>query len=266
MPGLAALQRHISRTLLIGAAAIAVGCGASSNPHCVAIDTSLEPGKKSSAVKLGDAAKLVQGVVMPTPESVELEEPGGDAPDPHAAALARMVASSFGWASDKDDQVRIMLPDAGMWKRVRFRGFEHLTGFRYGMDHHAIAVVLVEDTRQGRAPTSESCMRHAETLARPRARELSVETQPIVETKVPWRGKTLVMHSVDGEFPFGFRRISFAAAWIAYPAYESTYLYQTFGVKYENNPNLTRKIRDRWMQQAATQIDIRTTTKPYRHE
>ena len=203
---------------------------------------------------------------MPSPQSVELEEPGGDAPDQHAASLARLLTAPLGWASDKDDQVRIMLPDAGLWKRVRYHGFEHLTGFRYGIDHHAIAVVLVEDTRQGRAPTPETCMRHAETLARPRARELSVETQPIVETKVPWRNQTLIMHSVNGEFPFGFRRITFAAAWIAYPAYESACLYQAFGVKYEGHPELARKLRDRWMAQAASQIDIRTTIKPYRHE
>ena len=109
-------------------------------------------------------------------------------------------------------------------------------------------------------------MRHAETLARPRARELSVETQAIVETRVPWRGKSLIMHSTDGEFPFGFRRIAFAAAWIAYPAYESACLYQVFAAKYEGHPELARKLRDRWMTEAAGQVDIRTTTKPYRHE
>jgi hypothetical protein len=203
---------------------------------------------------------------MPTPSSITLEEPGGDAPDAHAATLMRMIAAPFGWVGDKDDQVRIMLPDARLWKRVRYRGFGHLTGFRYGMDHHAVSVVLIEDTRLGRAPTAESCMRHAETLARPRARELSVETQPIVETRALWRGKPLIIHSVDGEFPFGFRRIAFSAAWVAYPAYESACLFQAFGAKYEGHPELARKLRDRWVAEAATQIDIRTTTKPYRHE
>jgi len=241
------------------------GCGGTPNgPRCLPVNTLLDPGAAASPPT--PAQRDLSGIIMPTPESVELEEPGGDAPDPHAASLARMLTSAFGWAGDKDDQVRIMLPDSGHWKRVRYHGFEHLTGFRYGMDHHAISVILVEDTRQGRAPTPETCMRHAETLARPRARELSVETQAIVETKVPWRGKTLIMHSTDGEFPFGFRRISFSAAWIAYPAYESACLYQVFGAKYEGHPELARKLRDRWMAEAASQIDIRTTTKPYRHD
>jgi len=203
---------------------------------------------------------------MPSPESVTLEEPGGDAPDAHAASLAKMLEAPFGWVGDKDGQVRIMLPDSGQWKRVRYHGFEHLTGFRYGMNHHAIAVVLVADTRQGRAPTSESCMRHAETLARPRARELAVETQAIIETKLEWRGKSLIMHSTDGQFPFGFRRVEFSSAWVAYPAYESSCLYQVFAAQYEGHPDLARKLRDRWMKEAATQVDIRTTTKPFRHE
>jgi len=213
-----------------------------------------------------EVADFSRGIVMPSPSSITIDNPGGDAPDPHAASLVQMLKGPFGWANDKDDQVRVMLPNASLWKRVRYHGFEHLTGFRYGSDHHAIAVVLVEDTRQGRAPTSETCMRHAETLARPRAREFALEVQPIVETRVNWRGKSLVMHSTQGEFPFGFRRISFAAAWVAYPAYESSCLYQVFAAKYEGQPELARKLRDRWMTEAATQIDIRTTTKPYRHE
>jgi hypothetical protein len=247
-------------------AVLAAGCGSRARPHCQKIDTSIEPGAKPRVNQLAASEPLVSGVVMPSPDSVEQDEPGGDAPDPHAAALARLLTQGFGWASDKDDQVRIQLPDPGTWKRVRYRGFEHLTGFRYGEDHHAISVVIVHDTRQGRAPTSESCMRYAETLARPRAHALSVETQPIVETQFLWRGKPLLVHSVDGEFPFGFRRISFAAAWVAYPAYESACLYQAFGVKYEGHPELARKLRDRWVMQAATQVDVRTTTKPYRHE
>ena len=203
---------------------------------------------------------------MPTPESITLEEPGGDAPDAHAASLAQMLKGPFGWAGDKDDQVRILLPNGSQWKRVRYFGFEHLAGFRYGSDHHAVSVVLVEDTRQGRAPTSETCMRHAETLARPRAREFALVTQPVVETRVNWRGKSLLVHSTDGEFPYGFRRISFSAAWIAYPAYASSCLYQVFAAKYEGHPELARKLRDRWIAEAAAQVDIRTTTKPYRHD
>jgi len=247
-------------------ALVASACGNPARARCQKIDTSVEPGAKPRVNDLAEGNPLLRGIVMPSPDSVEQDEPGGDAPDEHAAALARLVTLPFGWASDKDDQVRIMLPDSGMWKRVRYRGFEHLTGFRYGGNHHAISVVIVHDTRQGRAPTSESCMRYAETLARPRAHTLSVQTQPIVETTFQWRGKPLLVHSTDGEFPFGFRRIGFAAAWVAFPAYESACLYQAFGVKYEGHPELARQLRDRWVAEAATQVDIRTTTKPYRHE
>ena len=251
--------------LLGSAIVLLLGCG-TPNSRCRPIDTSLEPGAAPKVHAVSSSPELLRGIVMPSPNSVTLEEPGGDAPDPHAASLAKLIEAPFGWAGDKDDQVRIMLPDAGEWKRVRYHGFEHLTGFRYGIDHHAISVVLVHDTRQGRAPTSESCMRYAETLARPRAKELAVETQPIVETRSTWRGEPLIIHSTDGEFPFGFRRISFSAAWVAYPAYESSCLYQVFAAKYEGHPELARMLRDRWMAEAATKIDTRTTIKPYRHE
>jgi hypothetical protein len=253
--------------VLAAAALVLAGCaGAVATAPC-------QPGH-NDACPTGNAgggppeaalASVVDRVVMPSQGSVTLEEPGGDAPDAHAASLAAMLKAPWGWQQDKDDQVHIMLPDAEHWKRVRYHGFEHLAGFRYGRDHHAVSVVLVEDTREGRAPTSESCMRHIETLARSRIREFTVELQPMVEKRVSWREKTLLIHLVDGTFPFGLRQVSFSAAWIAFPAYASSCLYVAFGAQYEGHPELARRLRDRWSAEAATQIDIRTTTKPYRH-
>ena len=258
--------RHCVRCAVVGLLVAASACGTSRPSRRTLGPAIVSPGVASPSEKSNTLEDLLRQVVMPTPESITLEEPGGDAPDAHAASLAQMLKGPFGWAGDKDDQVRILLPNGSQWKRVRYFGFEHLAGFRYGSDHHAVSVVLVEDTRQGRAPTSETCMRHAETLARPRAREFALETQPVVETRVNWRGKSLIVHATDGEFPYGFRRISFSAAWIAYPAYASSCLYQVFAAKYEGHPELARKLRDRWIAEAAAQVDIRTTTKPYRHD
>ncbi len=263
---MARCQRSSWSFTVVGVGALTLGCGNSPSSRRPPDNGLAAHAAVAEADKQTSLDDVLRQVVMPKPESITVDEPGGDAPDAHAASLAQMLKGPLGWAGDKDDQVRIMLPDWSHWKRVRYFGFEHLVGFRYGSDHHAISVVLVADTRQGRAPTSETCMRHAETLARPRAREYALETQPIVESRVNWRGKSLVVHSTDGEFPYGFRRISFAAAWIAYPAYESSCLYQVFAAKYEGHPELARKLRDRWIAEAAPQVDIRTTTKPYRHE
>jgi len=208
---------------------------------------------------------LWAGVQAPSPASVNRDHPGGDAPDPHAAALVRLLQEPLGMLRDKDDQVRIELPDSRNWRRVRFRGFPHLTGFKYGKARHAVDVVATLDTRAGRAPQSLACIRYAETLARPRIRALSVELGPITETRITWRDTVIVVHAVDGVFPYGWKRIAFSAAWAAYPAYGSACLLEGIGIKHGSRPDLAKLARDRWILDAASRVEPRTHDKPYRH-
>jgi len=39
--------------------------------------------------------------------------------------------------------VRVGLPDADHWMRVKFWGVKSLVGFRYGKDHHAIVAGFI---------------------------------------------------------------------------------------------------------------------------
>jgi hypothetical protein len=155
-------------------------------------------------------------------------------------------------------------PDSRNWRRVRYRLFEHLVGFRYSDRFDSTVVVFANDTRNGRAADSRACIRQAETMARPRIRALSVTIGPISETEIVWRDRRIVVHSVDGAFPWGFKRIEFSAAWAAYPAYEKACLIHGIGVKHENRADLARLVRDRWIRDVAAQLDALTTSKPYR--
>jgi hypothetical protein len=195
---------------------------------------------------------------------VTLATPGGDVDDPHASALVRLLEQPLGMLRDKDDFVRVQLPDPKHWKRVRFRAFEHLVGFRYGEKFHAVTALLAKETRAGRPADSLACIRHVETMARPRARALSVEMGPIEETAILWKGKRVIIHSVDGAFPWAFKRIAFSAAWAAYPAYDKACLVYGIGIKHEDSPELARSMRDRWILEAAPRVETRTDTKPVR--
>jgi hypothetical protein len=190
--------------------------------------------------------------------------PGGEVDDTHASALVRLLEEPLGMVRDKDDQVRLELPDAKYWKRVRFRAFDHLVGFRYGAKYHAVTVVIANDTRAGRASESLACIRQVETMARPRVRALSVEFGPIEETEISWKNKRVIVHSVDGAFPWGFKRIEFSAAWAAYPAYEKGCLIYGIGIKHEDKPELARLMRDHWILESAPRVETRTDTKPVR--
>jgi hypothetical protein len=203
-------------------------------------------------------------IVRPDPNTVTLATPGGDVEDTHASALVRLLEEPFGMVRDKDDQVRLELPDAKNWKRVRYRAFEHLVGFRYGGKYHAVTVVIANDTRAGRTSDSLACIRQVETMARPRVRALSVEFGRIDETEIVWKGKRVIVHAVDGAFPWGFKRIEFSAAWAAYPAYDKACLIYGIGIKHEDKPELARLMRDHWILEAAPRLETRTETKPIR--
>ncbi|MGE5783671.1 MAG: hypothetical protein ACM3ZE_03740 [Myxococcales bacterium] len=209
--------------------------------------------------------RLWLDVARPTPGTINLSRPGGDAPDPHAAAMVRLLEEPFGELKDKDNQVVLSYPDSSNWKRVRYRLFEHLVGFRYGDHFDSTVVVLAYDTRAGRTAESRSCIRQAETMVRPRLRAFSVAIGPITETEIEWQGKRVVVHSVDGAFPWGFKRIEFTAAWAAYPAYEHACLIHGIGVRHEERVDLAHAVRDRWILDVAPNLETRTSTKPYRH-
>jgi len=241
----------------------------------------VDAGQKSSSAQVGTPAVVDPiakhplplapdpagwaNVSRPSPASVNMARPGGDASDPDAAALVRLLEEPLGELRDKDNQIGLHYPDSRHWKRVRYRLFEHLVGFRYSDRFDATVVVLVNDTRAGRDADSRACIRQAETIARPRLRALSVTIGPVSETEITWRDKRIVVHSVDGAFPWGFKRIEFSAAWAAYPAYDKACLLHGFGVKHENRGDLARLVRDRWIRDVAAKVDALTVQKAFRH-
>ena len=78
--------------------------------------------------------------VAPAPPPKDDGQPsqGGNGGAQHAAALEQLRSSGLGWRSDRQNSVRIQLPDAEHWTRVRFWGVKSLVGFRYGKEHHEI--------------------------------------------------------------------------------------------------------------------------------
>ncbi len=86
------------------------------------------------AMGCGGGAQAPQQAVAaepapPAPASVTVKEPGGDAADPHAAALERLVSAPWGTRDDRDGQVNVPLPDSENWKRLRYFGVEQFVGF-----------------------------------------------------------------------------------------------------------------------------------------
>lgn len=200
----------------------------------------------------------------PSPESITIQEPGGDAADPEGAALLRQVNEAWGLASDKDDQLLLPLPDAAHWKRVRYWGLEHFVGFRYGDEHRVLTVGFVQEVPTGTPVTSETCMRRFEAWGRPHTKPFDVKFGPFAVHHQRFRDQKLEVHAVDGEFSAGFSTTAFSAAWAAYPAYRDGCLIYAVAVPWRDHPDLARQVRDRWINEGFTRIEPKTTERAVR--
>jgi hypothetical protein len=199
----------------------------------------------------------------PTPATVTRAQPGGDAADPHAAALDRLLTEPFGERSDRDDQLLVALPDHENWKRVRFWGVDHFLGFRYGEDHHAMVIVFVEDTPEEQ-PTSELCIRKFEAWGRPQIKSYDVKFEPFQAHHGKFFDRPLVGLAVDGSVNLGFSRTEFSAGWAAYAYYPHACMVMAVAVPWRDRPERAKRVRDRFLNEGFPKSKPLTDTRPYR--
>lgn len=211
----------------------------------------------------GATAQTKPPGVPPAPASVTLQQPGGDAADPHAAALQRLLDQPWGQRGDKDQQLNVALPDPDNWKRVRYWGVENFLGFRYGKEHHALVVVFVHDSEEEH-PSSQDCLRHFESWGRPLTKPFDVVFQPFRASYQRFREQPVIALSVDGELSFAFARPRFSAAWAAYSLYPHTCLISAVGVPWRSSGELAEKVRDRFVAEGFPQLQPLTDVRPTR--
>src|SRR5580700_4476837 len=85
----------------------------------------------------------------PTPASITLENPGGDAADPEKAALERLLGEPWGQKRDRWSTLRVPLADVDNWQRVRLWGQPTRVAFRFGDDHYGLLAVWYHPARTG---------------------------------------------------------------------------------------------------------------------
>jgi hypothetical protein len=192
-------------------------------------------------------------------------EPGGDAKDPQAAALTRLLESPWGGRPDKDDQLVVALPDSENWKRVRYFGVEHFVGFRYGNEHHALAAIFVQDAKGVPDLTSAECLKRFEAWGRPKVETFDVDFKPFGVKHARYRDKARVALTMDGSILLGFSRPEFSAAWTAYALYPGACLISAIAVPWRKQPALATAVRDRFVSEGFALLEPRTETAPYRH-
>jgi len=200
----------------------------------------------------------------PAPASVTVKEPGGDAADPHAAALERLMNAPWGTRNDRDGQVNVPLPDSDNWKRVRYFGVEHYVGFRYGDDHHAMVIAFTRQLPAGTTMKSDTCMRNFEAWGLPQTHPFDVKFSPFETSLGKWQGKILESRAVDGRLNWAFTTSEFSGAWAAYPAYADGCLVVAVAVPWRDHKELAQKLRDRWVSEGFPLAVVASDARPER--
>ena len=223
-------------------------------------------GSASLAIACGGPAQTTKHPpgLPPAPATVTVKEPGGDAADPHSAALERLMTAPWGTRNDKDDQVNVPLPDSENWKRVRYFGVEHYVGFRYGDDHHAMVIAFTQELPAGTPMKSDTCMRHFEAWGLPQTHPFDVKFSPFETNLGKWQGKILESRSVDGRVNLGFTASEFSGAWAAYPAYPDGCLVLAIAVPWHEHKDLAQKLRDRWVSEGFALMGVASAVRPER--
>lgn len=183
----------------------------------------------------------------------------------HRSALERQLAAHWGWGADKDRQVRVPLPDWQNWQRVRLFGVEHLAAFRYTKQHHTLTAVFAVETR-AQKPSSLTCMDEFERRGFPELTRHGVHIEPIGTKTAQWDQRPVLVHETEGRVTFLFSRYEFSAAWTAYPAYDHGCLVYATVVLWDGQPELARRVLDRFVAEGVAQVRPLTTSVPSRLE
>jgi hypothetical protein len=200
--------------------------------------------------------------VVPAPPPQDDGKPakGGQGGEAHAAALAQLTEAGLGWVVDRQRSLRLPLPDARNWLRVKFWGAESLAAFRYGKDHHAIVGGFVVHVADEIAPGE--CSKTFEHWAEPWVDAFEVAIAHDPPTAIPWNGKIVDLDSLVATTATLGMHDDYAVAYGIYPAWKGACL--VLGVAVPARGELTRAkaVRDRFVSEVLPKLQVTSTVEP----
>jgi hypothetical protein len=199
-------------------------------------------------------ARPIQPIApAPPPKDDGNPSQGGNGGEQHAAALEELRGAKVGWRNDRQNSVKIQLPDADHWTRVKFWGVKSLVGFRYGKEHHAIVagfVMHMDDESQG------ACGKAFEQWAQPYVDSFEVQIEHDPPKAVPWNGKILDIDSLVATTATLGMRDEYAAAYATYPAWPGACLVMGVAVPARDELERAKAVRDRFASEILPTVTV----------
>lgn len=201
----------------------------------------------------GSSRPLIPVAPAPPPKDDGQPSQGGNGGQQHAAALEQLRAGQLGWRVDRQNSVRIQLPDAEHWTRVKFWGVKSLVGFRYGKEHHAIVggfILHVDDTDQ------DACGKQFREWAQPYIDSFEVQLEHDPPAAVPWNGKILDIDSLVASTATLGAREQYVAAYATYPAWPGACLVLGVAVPSRDELERAKAVRDRFVAEVLPTVKV----------
>jgi hypothetical protein len=199
-------------------------------------------------------------VPSPPPKDDGKAAQGGEGGAQHAAALEQLKLSKADWRGDKQNSLRVLLPDAEHWMRVKFWGVKSLVGFRYGKDHHAIVAAFVTHVEDNLAPGA--CTKSFESWAQPYVDAFEVDVQHDPPKAVVWNGKIADIDSVVAATATLGVHDAYAVAYGTYPAWKNACLVVGIAVPARDEIERAKDVRDRFVREVLPKIEVTKDEEP----
>ena len=205
-------------------------------------------------------AHLQPVAAAPPPKDDGKPAQGGQGGQEHAAALEQLKAAGLDWRTDRQNSVRVLLPDAPSWLRVKFWGVKSLVGFRYGKDHHAIVGGFVVHVPDENAPGA--CGKAFEAWAQPYVDAFEVEIEHAPPQAVPWNGKIVDIDSLVATTATLGEHDQYVASYATYPAWPGACLVLGIAIPARDELERAKAVRDRFAAEVLPKVRITSKTEP----
>jgi hypothetical protein len=161
---------------------------------------------------------------------------------------------------DRQGSVRIELPDAAHWTRVKFWGVKSLVGYRYGKDHHAIVAAFVVHVEDETAPGA--CGDEFERWAQPYVDSFEVAIEHDPPRAVPWSGKIVDIDALVARTATLGVRDEYAVAYATYPAWKKACLVMGIAIPARDELERARAVRDRFATEILPRVRVLSVDEP----
>jgi len=193
---------------------------------------------------------------------------GGSGGVEHAAALEQLKTAPIGASVDRQNSVRVPLPDAEHWMRVKFWGIPTLVGFRYGQGHHAVVGGYVTHVPDNTVPGA--CARSFETWALPLIDAYDIDIQRDLPQAVSWHRqesdtdpKVADIESLHAKGATIMENSEYEVGYASYPAWKGACLILGVGVPVRDGDfERAKAVRDRFVKEVLPKVEVLTDEEP----